>query len=98
MHDLKGRKAPYDKGGKKAGHKAKLIPLPYLGDLEYAKLEKLLPIYEENLKALCGKWKAWLDRKRAISISSSDPSTLREFALTAAVPLPTAIEEACTRR
>ena len=49
--------APDYKGGKKGGD-AKPIPPRRLGDLEFAKLEELLPIYEEKLQA-------WWEAKNA---------------------------------
>ena len=51
------RKTPDYKGGKKGGN-AKPIPPRDLDDLEYAKLEELLPIYEEKLQA-------WWEAKNA---------------------------------
>ena len=50
-------KTPDHKGGKKGGN-AKPIPPRRLGHLEFAKLEELLAIYEEKLKA-------WWEEKNA---------------------------------
>ena len=44
------RKTPDYKGGKKSGE-AKSIEPRDLGDHEFAKLDELLPIYDEKLKA-----------------------------------------------
>ena len=48
------RETPDYKGGKKGG-RAKPIPPRPLGDLELARLQELLPIYEAKLKAI---WQA----------------------------------------
>ena len=55
VRELKGmvssHKTPDYKGGQKGGTGKPIEPRP-LGDFEYATLERLLPIYEEKLKAL----------------------------------------------
>ena len=63
-------KTPDYNGGKKGGN-AKPIPLRRLGDLEFAKLEELLPIYEEKLKA-------WLEEKNAGQVGQVLPKKIAE--------------------